>query len=100
MGSLTALLVLATLTSVYTADLPKTSYFKVGFSEGGVAALRDLELLSGFRSCYYGFGVKYENLSDLLYKVLKKGTLKPKIEKNSSATTSIGRALKQKSSNY
>ncbi|XP_023326611.1 glycine receptor subunit alpha-2 [Eurytemora carolleeae] len=29
MGSLTALLVLATLTSVYTADLPKTSYFKV-----------------------------------------------------------------------
>ena len=30
MGSLTALLVLATLESVFTADLPKASYTKVG----------------------------------------------------------------------
>ena len=29
MGSLTAMLVLATLTSVYTEELPNTSYFKV-----------------------------------------------------------------------
>ena len=33
MGSLTGLLVLATLTSVYTEDLPRTSYFKVKFKK-------------------------------------------------------------------
>ena len=33
MGSLTGLLVLATLTSVYTEDLPRTSYFKARFKK-------------------------------------------------------------------
>ena len=32
----------------------------------GMAALRVLELLSGFWSCSKGFGVKCGNLSDLL----------------------------------
>ena len=44
--------------------------FLLHITEGGVAALRVLELIPGFWSCSKGFGEKCEHLSHLLLKVI------------------------------